>query len=80
MFDIRSDQQIALYKPPNANSGFTSCGLSLSGRILFCGSDDNSVHMWDTLKNQHNGKSFFVSFPLFSLKVHVDTTPVLNKF
>lgn len=56
MFDIRSDQQIALYKPVNASSGFTSCGLSQSGRILLCGSDDNSVHMWDTLKNQHNGK------------------------
>lgn len=55
MFDIRSDQQLALYKPPSANSGFTSCGLSLSGRILLCGSDDNNVHMWDTLKNQHNG-------------------------
>ncbi|XP_030761140.1 guanine nucleotide-binding protein subunit beta-2 isoform X1 [Sitophilus oryzae] len=54
MFDIRSDQQIAQYKPP-ANSGFTSCGLSLSGRILFCGSDDNNVHMWDTLKTTHNG-------------------------
>nr|CAH7768133.1 unnamed protein product [Callosobruchus chinensis] len=56
LFDIRSDQQIALYKPPSANSGFTSCGLSLSGRILLCGSDDNNVHMWDTLKVQHNGK------------------------
>ncbi|XP_044266157.1 guanine nucleotide-binding protein subunit beta-2 isoform X1 [Tribolium madens] len=55
MFDIRSDQQLAHYKPPTANSGFTSCGLSVSGRILFCGSDDNNVHMWDTLKNQHNG-------------------------
>lgn len=55
MFDIRSDQQLAQYKPPSPNSGFTSCGLSLSGRILLCGSDDNNVHMWDTLKNQHNG-------------------------
>lgn len=26
LFDIRSDQQIASYAPPNANSGFTSCG------------------------------------------------------
>ncbi|KAF5281233.1 hypothetical protein FQA39_LY05119 [Lamprigera yunnana] len=55
LFDIRSDQQIALYQPPNKNSGFTSCGLSKSGRLLFCGSDDNNVHIWDTLKNQHNG-------------------------
>lgn len=55
LFDIRSDQQVALYKPPGGNSGFTSCGLSVSGRLLFCGSDDNNVHFWDTLKNQHNG-------------------------
>ncbi|KAJ8961216.1 hypothetical protein NQ318_008899 [Aromia moschata] len=50
LFDIRSDQQIAMFKPPTPNSGFTSCGLSMSGRILLCGSDDNNVHMWDTLK------------------------------
>lgn len=55
LFDIRSDQQIALYEPPNKNSGFTSCGLSLSGRFILCGSDDNDVHIWDTLKVQHNG-------------------------
>lgn len=55
LFDIRSDQQVALYEPPNKTSGFTSCGLSLSGRFLFCGSDDNNVHMWDTLKTQHIG-------------------------
>ncbi|KAK9728648.1 WD domain, G-beta repeat [Popillia japonica] len=55
LFDIRSDQQIALYTPPNQSSGFTSCGLSVSGRLLFCGSDDNNIHMWDTLKSQHLG-------------------------
>lgn len=32
----------------------------MSGRLLFCGSDDNSVHMWDTLKNQHNGICCFI--------------------
>lgn len=26
MYDIRSDQQIALYEPPQKNTGFTSCG------------------------------------------------------
>lgn len=57
LYDIRSDQQIAMYKPPNTTSGFTSCGLSLSGRFLLAGSDDNSVHVWDTMKVQHNGKS-----------------------
>ncbi|GLH02835.1 hypothetical protein R5R35_005130 [Gryllus longicercus] len=55
LWDIRADQQIAQYAPPNANSGFTCCGISLSGRFLMCGSDDTSVHIWDTLKTQHNG-------------------------
>ncbi|XP_015108755.1 guanine nucleotide-binding protein subunit beta-2 [Diachasma alloeum] len=55
IWDLRSDQQLATFKPPSSNPGFTSCGLSLSGRFIFCGSDDNSIHIWDTLKVQHNG-------------------------
>lgn len=31
-------------------------GLSLSGRYLLAGSDDNAVHSWDTLKVAHTGK------------------------
>lgn len=57
LWDFRSDQQLATFKPPNSKPGFTSCGLSLSGRFIFCGSDDNSIHIWDTLKNQHNGET-----------------------
>ncbi|XP_071545289.1 guanine nucleotide-binding protein subunit beta-2 [Panulirus ornatus] len=55
MWDIRSDQQLAEYKPPTPNSGFTCCGLSSSGRYIMCGSDDNTVHFWDTLKATHQG-------------------------
>ncbi|CAG5104092.1 Similar to Gbeta76C: Guanine nucleotide-binding protein subunit beta-2 (Drosophila melanogaster) [Cotesia congregata] len=55
MWDLRSDQQLATYKPPSSNPGYTSCGLSLSGRYIFCASDDNSIHIWDTLKGQYNG-------------------------
>ncbi|KAB7501042.1 Guanine nucleotide-binding protein subunit beta-2 [Armadillidium nasatum] len=54
-WDIRSDQQIAEYKAPNEKSGFSSCGLSKSGRYLMCGSDDNQIHFWDTLKTNHCG-------------------------
>ncbi|XP_070489932.1 guanine nucleotide-binding protein subunit beta-2 [Chironomus tepperi] len=54
LFDIRSDQQIGHYDPPNKTSGFTSCALSLSGRMLLCGSDDNNIHVWDTMTAQHN--------------------------
>ncbi|XP_049284941.1 guanine nucleotide-binding protein subunit beta-2 [Anopheles funestus] len=55
LFDFRSDQQIGHYEPPNKNSGFTSCALSLSGRYILCGSDDNNIHIWDSMKGQHNG-------------------------
>lgn len=55
LWDIRADQEIAIYKPPSPNSSFTSCGLSLSGRILFCSSDDASVHMWDLVGKTHSG-------------------------
>ncbi|XP_044736202.1 guanine nucleotide-binding protein subunit beta-2 [Chrysoperla carnea] len=55
LYDIRSDQQIAKYASPSGTAGFTSCALSLSGRHLFCGSDDNHVHIWDTLKTTHTG-------------------------
>ncbi|CAG9781921.1 unnamed protein product [Diatraea saccharalis] len=54
LFDIRSDQQLGHYTPPG-NCGFTSCALSLSGRYIMAGSDDNSVHSWDTLKVSHTG-------------------------
>lgn len=92
LFDIRSDQQIASYAPPNANSGFTSCGknsasnipiihhrdnhcifckaLSLSGRYILCGSDDNNIHAWDTLKTCYNG-NFMRFFLLWLSKLRV---------
>lgn len=30
LFDIRSDQQVGHYEPPNQSSGFTSCGMILN--------------------------------------------------
>ncbi|CAD7080943.1 unnamed protein product [Hermetia illucens] len=55
LYDLRSDQQIAQYSPPNTTSGFTSCALSFSGRYIICGSVDNNIHSWDTLKTTHTG-------------------------
>ncbi|XP_066943984.1 guanine nucleotide-binding protein subunit beta-2 [Macrobrachium rosenbergii] len=55
LWDMRSDQQVMEYKPPTANSGFTCCGLSKSGRLVMCGSDDNCIHLWDTMKGNHMG-------------------------
>jgi len=55
LWDIRSDQQVAEFKAPTANSAFTACGLSKSGRHLFSGSDDNQIHIWDILTTTHQG-------------------------
>ena len=48
-------QEISQYKPPTPNSSFTSCGLSVSGRILYCSSDDASIHTWDLVGRTHTG-------------------------
>ncbi|ROT80559.1 putative guanine nucleotide-binding protein subunit beta-2 [Penaeus vannamei] len=55
LWDLRSDQQVCEYKPPTANSGFTCCGMSKSGRYIICGSDDNTIHVWDSMKGTHAG-------------------------
>ncbi|KAE8747016.1 hypothetical protein FOCC_FOCC006271 [Frankliniella occidentalis] len=55
LYDLRSDQQLAQFAPPSGQPGFTSCALSSSGRFIMCGADDNNIHIWDTLKVQHNG-------------------------
>ncbi|KAL0277168.1 UNVERIFIED_CONTAM: hypothetical protein PYX00_004537 [Menopon gallinae] len=54
MYDLRSDQQLTVYQTPKKTNSLTSCGLSISGRFIICGSDDNQVHIWDALKNQYN--------------------------
>jgi len=35
MYDLRADQQIALYEPPQKNTGFTSCGVYFIYYYLF---------------------------------------------
>lgn len=55
LFDVRSDQQLSRYQNPRESSAFTSCGLSLSGRLLFAGADDHDVHVWDTLSTRRVG-------------------------
>ncbi|EEC19520.1 guanine nucleotide-binding protein beta, putative [Ixodes scapularis] len=58
LFDIRSDQQVCRYQNPRESSAFTCCGLSLSGRLLMAGSDDQDVHVWDTLSTRRIGIGF----------------------
>jgi guanine nucleotide-binding protein subunit beta len=55
LWDLRSDQEICVYKPPTPNSSFTSTATSASGRLLFCSSDDSTIHTWDVISKEHLG-------------------------
>jgi len=56
LFDIRADRELCNYHNPSILCGVTSVDFSLSGRLLFAGYDDFSVHIWDVLKGEraHN--------------------------
>lgn len=56
LFDVRSDQQVCRYQNPRESTAFTSCGLSLSGRLILAGADDHDVHVWDTLSTRRVGE------------------------
>lgn len=55
LWDLRADQEVTSYKPRTPNSSFTSCGLSVSGRLVFCSSDDSTIHYWDLLAGEQLG-------------------------
>ncbi len=50
LFDLRADQQIKMYTKPSILFGSSALDFSKSGRILFAGYDDSTVHAWDVLK------------------------------
>lgn len=55
LFDIRSDQMLTQYRNPRESCAFTCCCMSLSGRIIIGGADDNDTHVWDTLSTRRIG-------------------------
>lgn len=60
LFDIRSDQQVAIYAHDNIISGITSVAFSRSGRLLFGGYDDFKCNVWDTLRQERSGQGHSV--------------------
>lgn len=50
------DQQIVIILERKLTIKYFSA-LSSSGRYIFCGSDDNNIHSWDTLKTTYTGKN-----------------------
>lgn len=56
LFDIRSDQELAMYSHDNIICGITSVAFSKSGRLLLAGYDDFNCNVWDSMKTERAGK------------------------
>ncbi|XP_002164507.1 guanine nucleotide-binding protein subunit beta-5 isoform X1 [Hydra vulgaris] len=54
-FDFRMDAELAVFFRKSILFPACSLDFSLSGRLLFVGYGDHSIHIWDTLKNKHCG-------------------------
>ncbi|XP_039299244.1 guanine nucleotide-binding protein subunit beta-1 [Nilaparvata lugens] len=55
LFDIRSDQELAMYSHDNIICGITSVAFSKSGRLLLAGYDDFNCNVWDSMKTERAG-------------------------
>ena len=56
MFDIRSDQELAVYSHDNIICGITTVAFSKSGRLLLAGYDDFNCNVWDALRAERAGQ------------------------
>lgn len=56
LFDIRADQELAMYSHDNIICGITSVAFSKSGRLLLAGYDDFNCNVWDSMKAERAGK------------------------
>lgn len=63
LFDIRADQELAMYSHDNIICGITSVAFSKSGRLLLAGYDDFNCNVWDSMKTERAGMvlSFILS-------------------
>lgn len=57
LFDIRADQELAMYSHDNIICGITSVAFSKSGRLLLAGYDDFNCNVWDSMKTERAGKN-----------------------
>ena len=55
LFDIRADQEMAMYSHDNIICGVTSVAFSKSGRLLFGGYDDFNCNIWDSMRVERVG-------------------------
>ena len=62
LFDIRADQELAMYSHDNIICGITSVAFSKSGRLLLAGYDDFNCNVWDSMRTERAGKLYCSSF------------------
>ena len=56
LFDIRADQELAMYSHDNIICGITSVAFSKSGRLLLAGYDDFNCNVWDAMRTERAGE------------------------
>lgn len=56
LFDVRSDQELAMYSHDNIICGITSVAFSKSGRLLLAGYDDFNCNVWDSMRTERAGE------------------------
>lgn len=61
LFDIRADQELAMYSHDNIICGITSVAFSKSGRLLLAGYDDFNCNVWDSMKTERAGRLIDIS-------------------
>ena len=59
LFDIRADQELAMYSHDNIICGVTSVAFSKSGRLLLAGYDDFNCNVWDSIRAERAGNFTF---------------------
>ena len=64
LFDIRADQELAMYSHDNIICGITSVAFSKSGRLLLAGYDDFNCNVWDSIRAERAG---VYTFPICTL-------------
>ncbi|XP_031572582.1 guanine nucleotide-binding protein subunit beta-5-like [Actinia tenebrosa] len=76
LFDLRADHLLSTYYKDHVIFGAASLDFSISGRILFAGYHDYTVHVWDTLKSERLAVYYGHDNRLSSLRVSPDGTCV----
>ena len=66
LFDLRCDQELAVYNHDNIICGITSVAFSKSGRLLMAGYDDHNCNIWDTVRAERAGEDLILITIFFS--------------